>query len=138
MITEPQGLGATGRARLHAVQQRNSADTSGARRLTVMEAAKRLGVSTNAIYKRIERNTISHERDPYAKRTYIYLEDESDLRRTRQIRPDARTDELVDTLRAQVELLRRELDAWKEEARRKDHIIAGLLVRIPERRGEER
>ena len=31
-----------------------------------------------------------------------------------------------------VQFLRRELEVWQEEARRKDHIIAALTERIPE------
>jgi hypothetical protein len=38
----------------------------------------------------------------------------------------------VDSLEDQVDYLRRQLEVWQEEARRKDHIIAALTERIPE------
>jgi hypothetical protein len=38
----------------------------------------------------------------------------------------------IDTLKFENELLRRELEDWKEEARRKDHLLAAALERIPE------
>lgn len=37
-----------------------------------------------------------------------------------------------DSLEDQVDYLRRQLEVWQEEARRKDHIIAALTERIPE------
>jgi hypothetical protein len=38
----------------------------------------------------------------------------------------------VDSLEDQIDYLRRQLEVWQEEARRKDHIIAALTERIPE------
>jgi hypothetical protein len=38
----------------------------------------------------------------------------------------------VDSLEDQGDYLRRQLEVWQEEARRKDHIIAALTERIPE------
>jgi hypothetical protein len=38
----------------------------------------------------------------------------------------------MEILQDQVDYLRRQLEVWQEEARRKDHIIAALTERIPE------
>jgi hypothetical protein len=37
----------------------------------------------------------------------------------------------VDSLEDQVDYLRRQLEVWQEEARRKDHIIVALTERHP-------
>jgi hypothetical protein len=38
---------------------------------------------------------------------------------------------LVESLQDQVEYLRREVEIWQDEARRKDHLLAAALERIP-------
>jgi len=38
---------------------------------------------------------------------------------------------LVESLQDQVEYLRREVEVWQDEARRKDHLLAAALERIP-------
>jgi hypothetical protein len=40
--------------------------------------------------------------------------------------------QLVEHMAEQIDYLRRQLEVWQEEARRKDHIIAALTERIPE------
>jgi hypothetical protein len=102
-------------------------------RLTVAEAASALGVSQDAIYKRIQRSTISHDKGSEG-RVYVYL-DTSDIQTDQST--DASTnmserDKLVAELRDHNDYLRRQLEVWQEEARRKDHIIAALTERIPE------
>jgi excisionase family DNA binding protein len=42
-------------------------------KLTVSEAASRLGISQDAVYKRIERNKIRHERDASG-RVYVWVD----------------------------------------------------------------
>ena len=85
-------------------------------RLTAGQAAERLGVSTEAIRGRIRRGTIRHER--VGGRVYVLLPTEQTT--------DQATDqsELVEELRRQNEYLR-------EENRRKDHLLAAALERIP-------
>jgi excisionase family DNA binding protein len=103
-------------------------------RLTVTEAAEALGISQDAIYKRIQRGTIEHDKDSEG-RVYVYL-DTSDIEADKST--DASTDtselksELVAELRSHNDYLRHQLEVWQEEARRKDHIIAALTERIPE------
>ena len=107
-------------------------------RLTVPEAADLLRVTQAAIYKRISRGTIAHDKDT-AGHVYVYLD-------TSDIDSDMSTDKssyrsetlgnasaaLMAELKAHNQTLRDEVEAWREEARRKDHIIAGLVQRVPE------
>jgi hypothetical protein len=107
-------------------------------RVTVQEAAKRLGVKDDAIRKRIQRATLEHDKDPDG-RVYVYLdatEDESydgqSGAKTRPTSQDATQDavvlakdETISELRDQVDFLRRELE-------RKDAILMSLTQRVPE------
>jgi hypothetical protein len=94
-------------------------------RLPVQEAARRLNVSEAAIRQRIQRESISYEKDEETNRVYIILDekderldgDESEVQRSSER-------ELIDTLQEQLRL-EREASA---ELRR---IIAGLTQRIP-------
>jgi len=89
-------------------------------RLSVPDAAKILNVTPEAIRQRIRRNTIDYEYTEDG-RYYVY------------ITPSQEVGNGVDNavLLDYVESLKQELEAWKEEARRKDHIIAGLVERVP-------
>ena len=100
-------------------------------RVSVPEAAQRLGVTQDAVRKRIHRDAIAWEQDGDG-RYYVYLEDTQDKTRTtsRERRHD--TQDHGRDRDMLIELLRSELAAWQEEARRKDHIIAALTERIPE------
>ena len=103
-------------------------------RVTVQEAAKRLGVKDDAIRKRIQRGTLEHDKDPDG-RVYVYLdatEDESydgqSGAKTQPASQDAivlAKDETISELRDQVDFLRRELE-------RKDAILMSLTQRVPE------
>jgi excisionase family DNA binding protein len=104
-------------------------------RLTVVEAAERLGVKEQAVRKRIARGTLHHTKDEDG-RVYVYL-GPSDT----NAKPEAEgnsTDDGTDTytlirsLEDQVGYLRREVEDWKDESRRKDAILMSLTQRIPE------
>ena len=108
---------------------------------TVYEAAEVLGVTVDAIRKRIQRGTIPHERHEDG-RVYVLLDEASKLQDNRQdatgkVQDDRQTpyrtdrDQLVQSLQDQVEYLRHEAEVWQEEARRKDHLLAAALERIP-------
>ena len=107
-------------------------------RVTVQEAAKRLGVKDYAIRKRIQRGTLEHDKDLDG-RVYVYLDatdDESyDGQSGAKAQPAAQDttqdavvlakDETISELRDQVDFLRRELE-------RKDAILMSLTQRVPE------
>jgi predicted ArsR family transcriptional regulator len=102
-------------------------------RVSVPEAAQRLGVTQDAVRKRIHRDAIGWEQDADG-RYYVYLEDTGDTTRTtsRERRHDTQAKPREGERDMLIEFLRSELAAWQEEARRKDHIIAALTERIPE------
>jgi excisionase family DNA binding protein len=106
-------------------------------RVTVQEAAQRLGISQDAVRQRIRRGSMRHDKDDKG-RVYVYL-NPTDTRPTpvhdapRDTVYDAsRSNELVTELRNRIQFLETELMDRKEESRRKDHIIAALTQRIPE------
>lgn len=98
------------------------------------EAADALGVTVDAIRKRVQRGTIPHERDDSG-RIWVLLDVSSTLRDDDQdatrTAPDDR-DERIDELKDQVGFLRRELEGRTEELRRRDVIISQLVQRVPE------
>jgi excisionase family DNA binding protein len=121
-------------------------------RLTQREAAERLGVSVEAIRKRVKRGTLRSEKEEDGRR-YVYLDDAPDAAHPQadhaghahpqadhaghaypqaEGRRYADPAPLVEELRDQVgylrEQLRREQDAHAEARR----IIAALAARIPE------
>jgi hypothetical protein len=101
-------------------------------RVTIQEAAKRLGVKDGAIRKRIERGTIDSDKDPESGRVYVYVDappvDENgagyDERDTGYGAGNDTTypigyDMLVQSQQEQIEFLRRELE-------RKDAILLNM------------
>jgi excisionase family DNA binding protein len=120
-------------------------DTSMSKRYTVPEAAKVLGIGTDAVRKRIARGTISHEKDDDG-RVYVYLDTGHDEGHDEGHDAQAKVPELVASLREQIGYLQgviatrdEELRTRAEELRRRDHdlerrdrIIAALTDRIPQ------
>jgi excisionase family DNA binding protein len=84
-------------------------------RVTVQEAAKRLGVTESAVRKRVERGTIPHDKEDDG-RVYVYL-DTRDMERDKV--QDSSYDMLVRRLENENEFLRRELE-------RKDTILLNM------------
>ncbi len=101
-------------------------------RVTVPEAAERLGISENAVRKRVQRNTIEWDRDEDG-RVYVYLSP-TGTDQAAGMADDQVADQglLITRLENEVRYLRREVEDWKEEARRKDTIIMTMAQRIPE------
>src|ERR671917_2970046 len=93
-------------------------------RLTVSQAADRLGVTQDAVRKRIARGTIRHHKD-HEGRIFVYLDTFESESKTDQ---DANQDKYTRSLEDQIDFLRRELE-------RKDTIIMALSQRIPELEG---
>jgi hypothetical protein len=124
-------------------------DTPRSKRYTVPEAARVLGIGTDAVRKRIARDTISHEKDADG-RVYVFLDTGHDGGHDKG--HDKGHDvhepspELVESLREQIGYLQgviatrdEELRTRAEELRRRDQdlerrdrIIAALTERIPQ------
>jgi excisionase family DNA binding protein len=97
--------------------------------MTVAEASERLGISKEAVRKRISRGTLRADRDSDGMvRVYVLPSDTPSGTVT--------ASELVEELRDQVRYLRQQLDqeraARTEERRRHDTLMAQLTSRIPE------
>jgi hypothetical protein len=118
---------------------------SGTLRVTIREAAARLGITEAAIRKRIQRGSMSREIGEDG-RAYVYLDLSQDMSH-----PESQVDGgvLVESLQDQVAFLRAQLDTRAEEIQRRDVIIsqltqanAALAARVPEleavEQGEDR
>jgi excisionase family DNA binding protein len=98
-----------------------------ARRVTVGEAAALLGISKEAVRMRIRRGTLRSEKTD--DRVYVWLDDDLNVDQDDVQHGDQGA--AMPAYRELIEQLRGEVEAWREEARRKDHIIAGLIERLP-------
>src|SRR5829696_5910244 len=88
-------------------------DRRGVDRLTIQEAARRLGVSEGAVRKRVTRGTLEHHKDEDG-RVYVYLDTGVDSGVDEGVDPNSNA--LISQLRDEVAFLR-------DENRRKDEII---------------
>jgi DNA-binding transcriptional MerR regulator len=115
-------------------------------RYSIAEAAKALGVTQQAIHGRISRGTIRHERAEDGKQ-YVFLTDEElSVKRDENTLHNGFINDYIESLKSEIETLKSHTESlindreeWKEEARRKDTIIAqmnqtmaALIHRIPE------
>lgn len=108
-------------------------------RLTIREAAVRLGVSEGAIRKRIDRGTLRHDRDPDG-RIHVYV-DAGDAAGTTS--GTAReSNALISEMRGRIEslehqlgqtneLLERQMEEANERDRENRRLLAAALERIP-------
>jgi len=87
-----------------------------------------MGVSQDAVRKRIRRNTIDYDHDPDG-RIYVYV-DSSEIAQDEP--SDASIERLVQAQHEYIDFLRRELETRTEEIRRRDSIMAALTQRFPE------
>jgi hypothetical protein len=96
-------------------------------RLTQREAAERLGVSVEAIRKRVKRGTLRSDKGEDGRR-YVYLDDAPDADR-----PAAgdKVSGLTDELRDRLHYVERQLEAERQAHAEARRIIAGLVERIP-------
>jgi len=109
-------------------------------KVSVPEAARRIGITQSAIHKRIARGQIGWEKDEDG-RVFVFLDpsltspDESTDGSTDKSLRDPYRDDLLASLQDQVDYLRNELSKAREEhaeeMRRKDHLLAAALERIP-------
>jgi hypothetical protein len=110
---------------------RDMSEHTGTLRVTIREAAARLGVTEGAIRKRIQRASLPKEQGEDG-RVYVYLPVSHDASREQsRAEPPASSSLGPDPRDQLIAQLREEVEAWREESRRKDHIIAGLVERLP-------
>ena len=109
-------------------EDRDKAQARTQDRVTIQEAARRLGVKEDAIRKRIQRGTLRHKKSPEG-RVYVWIDSAQDASwaASRVTYQDA-SSELVEELRDRVRYLERVLE---EERRRRDTFMAELMRRIP-------
>jgi hypothetical protein len=138
LSSQPRGWLLSGLARgLRRVQHgRVEEDRQSGRGVTVDEAARHLGLTVDAVRKRVQRGQIAYEKGE-AGRVRIVLDEGETLR---DDSPDnteqtAGQGELVEELRDHVHSLERmleeEREARTEERRRHDTLMAQLMQRIP-------
>jgi hypothetical protein len=108
---------------------------NGTLRVTIREAAHRLGVTEAAVRKRIQRGSLDKEMGEDG-RVYVYLDLSQDMSH-----PESQVDHepLLEELRDRVRSLERRLDEERESRRRADMIIAqltqanaALATKVPE------
>jgi hypothetical protein len=113
--------------------------------LPVADAARVMGISRDALYKRIRRDSVDWERGEDG-RIYVHVATATDAAMDTDIDAamDASTDQaaltasleeqvsyLREVIRARDEEIRRREEEYREESRRKDHLLAAALERIP-------
>ena len=99
------------------------------RRVTMREAAEILGVSKEAVRKRVIRGTLRSDVGEDGRR-YVYVDDGGDGRGDAP--PTREPDALTSEMRDRIAFLERELDRRADEAAELRRIIAALTSRIPE------
>jgi hypothetical protein len=101
-------------------------------RVNVQEAAEHLGTGVEALRKRIARGTVDSERDEDG-RVYVWIDPpDGDRSLGQTVSASDSHQAILEAKDETIELLRRELEMWQEESRRKDHFLAALTERIPE------
>ena len=104
-------------------------------RMTVAEAAHALGISESAVRKRVQRDTLEHERTSEG-RLIVYLDSADISAADREREPagshEERTERYIRGLEDRVEDLRNELDREREANRENERINAALEERIAE------
>jgi hypothetical protein len=94
-------------------------------RLTVADAAEWLGITKEAVRKRISRGTLRSDKGPDGT-VHVYIPPSGTASET------IGRDELVDLLRAQLEDVRADRDAWRDQARRSDYMAIAAMDRTLE------
>ena len=100
--------------------------TSPVVRATVEEAAKLLGVSVDAVRKRIERGTLDSEKIDGTRFVFVNTRVMTHQDRDMTTHQDPDMSALVSSMQDQIDTLKRELEDRKEEARRKDVLLMNM------------
>jgi hypothetical protein len=97
-------------------------------KLDVKQAAQVLGISTDAVHKRVKRGTLEAEKDEDG-RVLVWIDNEDNgyISSSQGVQPL-----LVPHLESENEFLRQELERRAEELSEMRRIIAALVQRVPE------
>ena len=104
-------------------------------RMTVAEASERLQISKEAVRKRISRGSLRADKDQDGT-VRVYTPPSPTSSGTASWSFDR--DELVAELRARIEDLRTDRDAWRDQARRSDYLASTAMDRTRELEGRLR
>ena len=104
-------------------------DMSHGIRATVEEAAKLLGLSENAVRKRIERGTLRSEKVDDIR--YVLLDGAMPQHALNMPTDISLMQAHLDSMQEQLSYLKAIIHTRDEEIRRKDHLLAATLERIP-------
>ncbi len=110
-----------------------ASDMPSGMRATVEEAARLLGLSENAVRKRVERGTLRSEKVEGIR--YVFLD--RGVPRPDNGMPNDMPSDLalmqahLDSMREQIDYLKEVIERRDEEIRRRDHLLAAALERIP-------
>jgi type IV secretory pathway VirB10-like protein len=99
-------------------------------RLTVAQAAARLGITEGAVRSRIKRGTLDTAKEGNS--VFVLLGDGTS--QTNQATSTGVPNDqsaLIEALRDQIEDLRQERDEWREQARIADRLLSAAMERIP-------
>jgi hypothetical protein len=99
-------------------------------RLTVAQAAARLGISEGAVRSRIKRGTLDTAKEG---NSVFVLLGGGTSQANQTTNTDVPTDQsaLIEALRDQIADLRQERDEWREQARITDRLLSAAMERIP-------
>ncbi len=103
-------------------------------RVSVDEAARRLGLTVDAVRKRVQRNQLAYEKDA-AGRVRIILDESETLQDDgpdTARRSSRASDHLVDELRDRLRYVERQLEEEREANRENRRLLAALIQRVPE------
>jgi hypothetical protein len=102
---------------------------AGTRRVTLREASEILGVSVEAVRKRVKRGSLRSDKGPDG-RVYVYLDAGGAASH-----PGPGVEgpgDLVEELRDRISYLERQLDVRTGELKEHRRLLAGLIERVPE------
>jgi len=104
---------------------------AGTRRVTLREASEILGVSVEAVRKRVKRDSLGSDKGPDG-RVYVYLDTGGDASYPEPGVEAGGAGDLVEELRDRISYLERQLDVRTEELKEHRRLLAGLIERVPE------
>jgi hypothetical protein len=103
-------------------------------RVSVQEAAEHLGTTVDAIRKRVQRDTIDHDKDDDG-RVWILLDTDrtrhATVRDTAGQRQDDESGPLISEMRGRIEDLREQLEAERQAHAEARRLLMAALERIP-------